>query len=146
MDWGTLEDAWPTFEGSDKVARYKMTKPPLYLSSEAALSSPAVVNDVVFVSTNRTALYAIDIQDGHCLWAAPGLPEDRYALGQAIYGDYVVMGTGEHVYIYVLGPRWAQTQAERFVTVPPASSTCEPPPWEGPDLRRLEREKWKNRG
>jgi outer membrane protein assembly factor BamB len=145
LDWITLEDAWPTIVGPDKVSRYTAASPPLYTSSEVGLSSPAVVHDVLFVSTNRAALYAMDVHDGHCLWEAPGLPAKKRALGPAVYGDYVVIGAGEHVYIYVLGPRWAQTQAESFVTVPPASSPCERPPWEGPDLRRLEREKWKSR-
>jgi hypothetical protein len=50
---------------------------------EAGLSSPAVVNDVVFMSTNRPldfastsrrALYAFDATSGLCLWAAPRIP------------------------------------------------------------------------
>lgn len=139
LDWRTLQDAWPTEVGADNVSRYKTVKPPLYTSTETGLSSPAVVNDVMFISTNRTGLYALDVQDGHCLWAAPALdlPENEYALGPAIYGDYVVMGAGEAVFIYMLGPRWALIQPDRFVAVAPTSSSCPDPPWEGPDLKRL---------
>jgi len=142
LDWNTLEDAWPTEENpDDKVSRYTTASPPLYKSTETGLSSPAVVNDIVFVSTNKTALYALDVHGGHCLWAAPGLPTGEYALGPAIYGDYVVMGAGEYVYIYVLGPRWALIRPDRFVAVAPSRPPCPDPPWEGPDLERLEREK-----
>lgn len=143
LDWNTLRDAWPTAVGpDDDVSRYTAASPPLYQSTEAGLSSPAVVNDVVFVSTNKTALYALDVHDGTCLWAALDLGGE-FALGPAIYGDYVVMGAGKNVYIYVLGPRWARIRQDHFVAVPPASSPCQEPPWEGPDLRRLGKAHWK---
>jgi len=70
------------------------------------LSSPAIVNDVVFVSTNKSALYALHVDDGHCLWSAPGLPAGEFALGPAVYGNYVVLGAGNAVYIYKLGRRF----------------------------------------
>ncbi len=108
--WNSLYDAWPTDPndgpGEDKVLRYTTAAPPIYSSFESGLSSPAVVNDVVFVSTDKTAMYAFDAQTGACLWSAPDLPAGQFSLGPAIYGDYVVVGAGSDVYIYKLpGPR-----------------------------------------
>jgi hypothetical protein len=84
--------------------------PPLYETREVGLSSPAVVNDVVFVSTDKVGLYALDVATGLCLWSAAELPTTNwngspryFALGPAIYGNYVVIGTGDHVYTYTLG-------------------------------------------
>jgi outer membrane protein assembly factor BamB len=106
LNWDTLEDAWPTRIGADNVSRYTTASPPLYTSSEVGLSSPAVVNDVVFMSTNKAALYAFDGATGLCLWTASDLPTGqfaiRFALGPAIYSNYVVMGAGRSVYIYKL--------------------------------------------
>jgi outer membrane protein assembly factor BamB len=102
LDWDTLEDAWPTRVGADNVSRYTTASPPLYSSSEVGLSSPAVVNDVVFMSTNKTALYAFDAATGLCLWTASDLPTGRFALGPAIYSNYVVMGAGRNLYIFKL--------------------------------------------
>lgn len=138
LDWNTLEDAWPTAVGTDGVSRYTAASPPLYTSSEVGLSSPAVVHDVVFVSTNKAALYALDVHDGHCLWAAPGLPAGAFALGPAIYGNYVVMGAGNNVYIYVLGPLWRRIPPDRFVEIVPWWERLRPPqpdpPWEDLEL------------
>jgi glucose dehydrogenase len=39
----------------------------MQIRGEVGLSSPAVVNDVVFVTTNAAALYAFDVANGHCL-------------------------------------------------------------------------------
>ena len=102
LDWNTLVDAWPTAVGADNVSRYTATKPPMYLSLEVGLSSPAVVNDVVFVSTNKIGLYALCAVTGTCLWSAPSLPSGSFALGPSIYGNYVVMGAGNTLYIYKL--------------------------------------------
>jgi outer membrane protein assembly factor BamB len=105
VDWNTLADVWPTAVGTDNVSRYTTTKPPMYTTLEVGLSSPAVVNDVVFVSTNKTGLYALCAVTGTCLWSAPGLPTaafGEFALGPAIYGNYVVMGSGSTLYIYHL--------------------------------------------
>lgn len=106
LNWNTLLDAWATAVGPDGVARYTVPKPPMYTTLEVGLSSPAVCNDVVFVSTNKSGLYALDAATGLCLWSAPGLPAGQFALGPAVYGNYVVMGAGNTVYIYKLGPRW----------------------------------------
>jgi outer membrane protein assembly factor BamB len=110
LDWEDLNDAWPTSPpDSAGVVRYSAATPPLYLNiKEAALSSPAVVHDVVFVSTTDPAnsemsLYALDAATGLCLWAAPTVPGGgwpRYALGPAISGKYVVQGAGDAVHIY----------------------------------------------
>lgn len=105
-----LNDAWPTVVGPDNIRRYTTTRPPMYLTRESGLSSPAVVNDVVLVSTDALALYALDANTGLCLWSAPGLPSGsgwpNYSLGPAIYGNYVVVGAGEKVFIYRLYPSW----------------------------------------
>jgi outer membrane protein assembly factor BamB len=103
LDWNTLLDAWPTaVDPADNVGKYTTAKPPLYGTTEVGLSSPAVVNDVVFVSTNKTAMYALRASDGLCLWSAPGLPSSQQALGPAVYGNFVVVGSGGAVYRYRL--------------------------------------------
>lgn len=106
LNWNDLHDAWPTALGADNVLRYTTTKPPMYQTIEVGLSSPAVVNDVVFVSTDKPGLYALAADTGLCLWSAPGLPTSRnYVLGPAVYGNYVVIGAGSTVYIYTLASR-----------------------------------------
>jgi outer membrane protein assembly factor BamB len=108
LDWNTLDDAWPTAVNTvngRQVVRYTTARPPLYTSSEAGLSSPAVCNDVVFVTTSKTALYALDAATGTCLWSAPGMPPGgwpTYCLGPAVSGKYVVVGAGHQVRIYAL--------------------------------------------
>lgn len=108
VNWKTLADAWP-MEG-ENPPKYRCAEPPVYRAPmEAGMSSPAVVNDVVFVSTTTSALYAFDAKTGLCLWEAPGLTlgSGRYAFGPAIYGNFVVNGVAEgnwsgHLYIYSL--------------------------------------------
>jgi len=103
FDWNTLNDAWPhanqTINGHP-VLKYTVPVPPMYTTSEAGCSSPAVTNDVVFVSTNKSALYAMDVNCGLPLWTAPGLPAGQFVLGPAISGNYVVVGAGGTVFIY----------------------------------------------
>jgi outer membrane protein assembly factor BamB len=103
-DWATLDDEWPTVLGADTVTRYSTAHPPMYMSSEAGLSSPAVANDVVFVSTSAPALYAFASANGVPLWIAPGFPKGAYifCLGPAIYGNYVVAGAGSELLVYTL--------------------------------------------
>ena len=123
LNWQTLDDAWTTnidTIAGNQVSRYVSARPPLYTNpGEAGLSSPAVVNDVVFVSTStplspqKANLYALDAQTGLCLWAAPTINtsgEYPYCLGPAIYGNYVVIGAGSRVYIYMLSrlPPWTR--------------------------------------
>lgn len=105
LDWNNLNDAWPTAVqavGGNQVRRYTAATPPLYTTSEAGLSSPAVVNDVVFVSTTKPGFYAFDTATGACLWSATSLT-GSWPLGPAISGNYVVLGVGNNVYVYTLG-------------------------------------------
>lgn len=129
LDWNNLHDAWATSLGADGVTRYTTTNPPMYLTSEAGLSAPALVNDVVFISTSKTALYALSADTGVCLWSASSASlGGSYSLGPAIYGDYVVVGAGSTVYIYKLRRRW---------WIPPYLVLQEPfrRPWPEPDPR-----------
>ena len=112
LDWNDLRDVWITEVGPDDVSRYITTTPPMYLTTEAGLSAPAVVNDVVFISTSggmdgqQTALYSFDARTGICLWSASSASlGGQFSLGPAIYGDYVVLGAGDTVYIYRLRDR-----------------------------------------
>jgi outer membrane protein assembly factor BamB len=108
LNWSDLSDAWPTkvnTVGANKVSMYNVGPTPLYATpNEIGLSSPGVVNDVVFVSTWLPALYAFDAQTGLHLWTAPGLPSGPsiYILGPAIYGNYVVIGYGANLYRFQL--------------------------------------------
>ena len=91
-------DAWPVDNGNPP--RYTKARPPLYTNvTESGLSSPAVVNDVVFMSTTYVSLYALAVGDGTLLF------EDRlgeqtggfnggygYCMGPAVCGNYVVAG------------------------------------------------------
>jgi outer membrane protein assembly factor BamB len=140
LNWNDLTDAWPTVLGADNVARYTTTKPPMYTTLEVALSSPAVVHDVVFVSTDKAGLYALDAGTGLCLWSAPGLPAgpQAFTLGPAIYGDRVVVGSGSTVFIYRLNCRrpWRPPWLEPVYKLPwppphwPWPWPPPPPPWQ----------------
>jgi len=103
MDWTTLEDAWPLDDGNPK--RYKAAADPnnpLYKNAgESGISVPAVVNDVVFMSTTLVALYAFSATDGTLLWSdtenfgmqTGGMSGGYgYCMGPAIAGNYVVAG------------------------------------------------------
>lgn len=110
LHWRTLDDLWLTSTdavGTNNVDRYSVPRPPMYTTTgEAGLSSPAVVNDVVFVSTSAPGFYAFDSATGLRLWTATGLglPSlGTYMLGPAIYGNYVVIGSNNgNLYIYSL--------------------------------------------
>lgn len=98
LDYESLDDAWPLDAGNPQ--RYIKARPPLYTNAtESGLSSPAVVNDVVFMSTTYVSLYAFSVADGTPLF------EDRlgeqtggfnggygYCMGPAVCGNYVVAG------------------------------------------------------
>jgi outer membrane protein assembly factor BamB len=103
LDWNNLADAWPTVKGADGVVRY--TPPgggPLYATpGECGLSSPTIANDVVFVTTTKPAIYALDVGTGMCLWSGVGL-QPGYVLGPAIYRNFVVAGSGNTLCIYSL--------------------------------------------
>jgi outer membrane protein assembly factor BamB len=97
LNWTDLTDAWTTVEGPDRVHRYVTPRPPMYSTpGEAGFSSPVVVNDLVFVSTTRPALYCFDADTGLAVWSAPGFGPpipNSYTLGPAIYGDFLVVGS-----------------------------------------------------
>jgi len=113
LKWdNTLADAWKTQVGNDGVRRYTGSpgpKPPLYTTShELVAGSPGVVNDIVFVPTNKPALYALDVATGSLKWTASGLPAglpgttENYVLGPAISGEFVVVGCEANLFIYSL--------------------------------------------
>lgn len=98
MDWQTLDDAWEMDNSNPRL--YVHAQPPMYRTpGESGLSSPAVVNDVVFFSTSKIALYAFDAWSGKPLWEDQ-LGEQTggmnggygYCLGPAIWSDFVVAG------------------------------------------------------
>jgi outer membrane protein assembly factor BamB len=109
-DWTTLADSWPVAVGADTVTRYSSAATPLYQTNEAGLSSPVVVNDLVFVSTSSpatksTSLYAFSTSNGLLKWSAPAFvskTDQPYSLGPAIYGNFVVVGGGSQLNIYSL--------------------------------------------
>jgi outer membrane protein assembly factor BamB len=102
-----LDDAWP-MDNSDprRYLNTSRTDPTtgqtvgMYASAgESGLSSPAVVNDVVFCTTSKVSIYAFDVRDGRLLWNDDlGSQTDGYnggygyCLGPAIWKDYVVAG------------------------------------------------------
>jgi len=119
LDWSTLADAWE-LDGGDPT-RYKCAQDPnnpLYKNAgESGISVPAVVNDVVFMSTTYVALYAFHVADGTLLWSdaanfggqTGGMSGGYgYCMGPAISGNYVVAGalvqggTGGVLNIYTL--------------------------------------------
>ena len=103
MKWDTLEDAWPLDDGNPRrYAAAKDPNNPLYKNAgESGISVPAVVNDVVFMSTTLVALYAFSADDGTLLWSdtenfgsqTGGMSGGYgYCMGPAISGNYVVAG------------------------------------------------------
>lgn len=98
MDWGTLDDAWPLDGGTPP--RYVNGRPPFYTNAtESGLALPAVVNDVVLMSTTNISVYAFSAHDGTLLWQDQ-LGEETggdnggygYCMGPAVWQDYVVAG------------------------------------------------------
>ncbi len=98
LDYATLNDAWPVDTGNPP--RYTKARPPLYTNvTESGLASPAVVNDVVFMTTTFVSLYALSVADGTMLFEDQ-LGEQTggfnggygYCIGPAVCGDYVVAG------------------------------------------------------
>jgi outer membrane protein assembly factor BamB len=127
IDAATLEDAWPLDDGDPR--RYVKgafddptinTRVGMYTTAgESGLSSPAVVNDVVFCTTSKIAIYAFDVRDGTLLWYDDLGMQTRgynggygYCLGPAIWKNYVVAGAlvfgregGGILKIYGLSPQ-----------------------------------------
>jgi outer membrane protein assembly factor BamB len=103
LDWKTLKDAWPLDNGNpQRYAAAQDPNNPLYKNAgESGISVPAVVNDVVFMSTTLVALYAFSADDGKLLWSdtqnfgsqTMGMSGGYgYCMGPAICGNYVVAG------------------------------------------------------
>lgn len=98
MDWGTLADAWPTDGGTPP--RYVNGRPPFYTNgTESGLALPAVVNDVVLMSTTNISVYAFSAVDGTLLWQDQLGEETQgfnggygYCMGPAVWQNYVVAG------------------------------------------------------
>jgi outer membrane protein assembly factor BamB len=103
----TLEDWWPMDQGdprkySNPFITDDMTGQTVGMYStagESGISSPAVVNDVVFCSTSKVSIYAFAVRDGKLLWHDDlGSQTDSanggygYCLGPAIWKNYVVAG------------------------------------------------------
>lgn len=103
----TLDDAWPLDNGDPKKYLNTSSTDPttgqtvgMYASAgESGLSSPAVVNDVVFCTTSKVSIYAFNVLDGKLLWNDDlGSQTDGYnggygyCLGPAIWKDFVVAG------------------------------------------------------
>jgi glucose dehydrogenase len=102
-----LEDAWPMDNSDPRKYLYcsHVDEPNgvlagMYTSAgECGLSSPAVVNDVVFCTTSKIAIYAFDVGNGKLIWWDDlGMQTDGYnggygyCLGAAIWKNYVVAG------------------------------------------------------
>ena len=98
IDPNSLADAWPLDDNDPQ--RYLNARPPMYANAgECGLSSPAVVNDVVFCTTSKVSIYAFRVDDGTFLWG-DDLGEQTggynggygYCMGPAVWGNYVVAG------------------------------------------------------
>lgn len=98
LDWNTLEDVWAMDDSNPRL--YIEPQPPMYRTpGESGLSSPVVVNDIVFFSTSKVAVYAFDAWTGKMLWSDQ-LGEQTgghnggygYCLGPAVAGNYMVAG------------------------------------------------------
>jgi outer membrane protein assembly factor BamB len=98
MDWVALNDAWPMDGGVPP--RYVNGRPPFYTNgTESGLALPAVVNDVVLMSTTNISVYAFSANDGTLLWQDQ-LGEETggfnggygYCMGPAVWQEYVVAG------------------------------------------------------
>lgn len=94
-----LTDAWPLDDGDPR--RYSNGRPPFYTNpKESGLAMPAVVGDVVLMTTSRLALYAFAVDDGRLLWydllgeESGGINGGYgYCLGPAVAGRHVVTGS-----------------------------------------------------
>jgi outer membrane protein assembly factor BamB len=113
LDWNTLEDAWPTkivtltsgANSGDTIVEYDTVNSPFYTAENAAaVSSPAVSQGVVLVTTVWPAIYAFDAVSGECLWKDTGTIKRTspdiadYPLGPAILGSFVVVASGDSLY------------------------------------------------
>lgn len=103
LKYSDLSDAWLLDNGNPRrYAAAANANNPLYKNAgESGISVPAVVNDVVFMSTTLVALCAFNAADGTLLWSdvenfgaqTGGMSGGYgYCMGPAIAGNYVVAG------------------------------------------------------
>lgn len=106
IDAISLADVWTMagnplkYTNTSRMDPNLNTEVGMYQSAgESGLSSPAIVNDVVFCTTSKISIYAFDVRDGTLLWNADiGMQTDGYnggygyCLGPAIWKNYVVAG------------------------------------------------------
>lgn len=101
IKWDSLDDAWPmTVADDSNPRRYTNVGDSMYTTpGESGISSPAVVNDVVFMTTTKVGIHAFNTADGTLLWSdvigsqTGGMQGGYgYCLGAAIYDKYVVAG------------------------------------------------------
>jgi outer membrane protein assembly factor BamB len=127
LDWTTLEDAWPTKivplttgpNAGDTVVQYDTVNSPFYTAENvAAVSSPAVSQGVVLVTTVWPAIYAFDAVSGECLWKDTGTIKhgSTYPLGPAILDTFVVVASGTSLYRWQI-PSPVMTQDTRDVGI-----------------------------
>ncbi|HYE27177.1 MAG TPA: hypothetical protein VEA61_02935 [Allosphingosinicella sp.] len=112
MKYADLSDAWPVDDNDPPRYKNAMTGtmqsvangPSQILAmyqneAESGLSTPAVVNDLVFMATTNVSIYAFRVSDGTPLWTdklgeiTQGMSGGYgYCMGPAICGDVVVAG------------------------------------------------------
>lgn len=123
-----LTDAWPV-DGNDPPRYAKAmsgTMPDgtpiaaMYSNyNESGISVPAIVNDLVFMTTTNVSIYAFQVGDGTVLWTDRLGAETTgmnggygYCMGPAIYGDFVVAGGlvfgGDGGILNIYGPTGGQ--------------------------------------
>ena len=123
-----LSDAWPVDDNDPPryAKAMKGTMPDgtpiaaMYSNyNESGISVPAIVNDLVFMSTTNVSLYAFQVSDGTVLWTDRLGQETTgmnggygYCMGPAICGDYVVAGGlvfgGDGGILNIYGPTGGQ--------------------------------------
>ncbi|HKP02841.1 MAG TPA: PQQ-binding-like beta-propeller repeat protein [Chthoniobacterales bacterium] len=130
-----FRDAWPLDDGDpQRYVNTSFTDPNINTpvgmyttAGESGISSPAVVNDVVFATTSKIAIYAFAVSDGTLLWYDDlGMQTDGYnggygfCLGPAIWKNFVVAGAlvfgregGGLLKIYGLPPQSTPTSARQ---------------------------------
>jgi hypothetical protein len=73
VDWKTLGDAWPT-QVVNGVVECDIQNSPFYSTTSATAGfSPAVSQDVVFVTTYCRAVCCFHVITGACLWQGTGM-------------------------------------------------------------------------
>lgn len=111
MNWRDLTDVWPATRHPDGITRYNIPGSPLYQTTgECGLSSAVVANDILFVTTNKPALYAFRSDNGLLVWEASNLnntwtgaaSDATSCLGAAVDGNFVALGCTNQFLVYEL--------------------------------------------